>query len=183
MVEASYKDPKYHNSTHAADVLQCVHYMLTRGGATAFLTPFQTLGLVLSAIVHDLGHDGFNNDFHRNTISERAMMFNDQSVQENFHLKSFCEQTLTDPTVNIFECLTSEQKLDLRRMIIELVLATDMTFHKKKQDDLQAAITEHGKTPEHWKDKARLFMASLLHACDISNPVRGHWSLLRSLHC
>lgn len=181
VVEASYNDPEYHNATHAADVLQCVHYMLTRGGAASFLTPFHTLALILSAIVHDLGHDGFNNDFHRNTLSERAIMFNDQSVQENFHLKSFCDQTLTDPTVNIFECLTSEHKLDLRRLIIELVLATDMTFHGKKQEDLQAAILVAGQEPEHWKDKAKLFMAAVLHACDISNPARPvrlatHWA-------
>eukprot|EP00286_Rhodomonas_abbreviata_P021273 CAMPEP_0181309958 /NCGR_PEP_ID=MMETSP1101-20121128/12310_1 /TAXON_ID=46948 /ORGANISM="Rhodomonas abbreviata, Strain Caron Lab Isolate" /LENGTH=491 /DNA_ID=CAMNT_0023416515 /DNA_START=168 /DNA_END=1641 /DNA_ORIENTATION=+ len=181
VVESSYNDTDYHNATHAADVLQCVHYFLKTAGASKFLTKFQTLGLILAAVVHDLGHDGFTNDFHVKTLSERAMMFNDQSVQENYHLKSFSEKTLADPTVNIFQCLTQEQQLELRKLMIELVLATDMTHHKMKQEDLEMAIDTLGQDPENWKEKTRLFMCAILHACDISNPARPtrlarHWA-------
>ena len=41
--------------------------------------------LLLAAMVHDVGHDGFNNVFHKNALSDRAVSFNDQSIQI-FHL-------------------------------------------------------------------------------------------------
>jgi len=38
-------------------------------------------------MVHDVGHDGFNNVFHKNALTDRAVAFNDQSIQV-FHLSA-----------------------------------------------------------------------------------------------
>jgi hypothetical protein len=37
--------------------------------------------IMVAAIVHDVGHDGMNNSFHKVTASERALAYNDQSIQ------------------------------------------------------------------------------------------------------
>ena len=39
------------------------------------------LALLLAAIVHDMGHDGFTNAFHKNRLTRRALSHNDQSIQ------------------------------------------------------------------------------------------------------
>jgi hypothetical protein len=50
---------RYHNRTHAADVLQSMHVLMTRGGLVRRLG--EDLGLLagyLAACIHDLEHRG-----------------------------------------------------------------------------------------------------------------------------
>ena len=49
---------------------------------TLILPPLpQILALILAAVVHDVGHDGLNNAFHQAALTDRAVSFNDQSIQ------------------------------------------------------------------------------------------------------
>ena len=61
------------SSTHVADVLQSAHFLLSSGGA-----------LLLGAMIHDAGHDGFTNSFHKNRVTQRALIYNDQSIQARY---------------------------------------------------------------------------------------------------
>ena len=63
------------------------YLFLTQGNFLMFaqLSELDALSLCMSAICHDFGHDGFTNAYHVNQISERAIRYSDQSVQENFH--------------------------------------------------------------------------------------------------
>ena len=47
----------------------------------------KVLAVLLTAMMHDVGHDGLNNTYHKNALTTRARTFNDQSIQENFHLR------------------------------------------------------------------------------------------------
>jgi hypothetical protein len=62
MVEASYPDNPYHNSLHAIDVTSSTSFIL-HCGLGEQLTEFETACLLISCIVHDIGHPGFNNGF------------------------------------------------------------------------------------------------------------------------
>ena len=86
VMEDSYKDNPYHNKIHAADVLQTVHYMLKCKGMDNMFADAEILALLLAAIVHDVEHDGFNNDFHKASLSELALLHNNHSVLENHHV-------------------------------------------------------------------------------------------------
>ena len=83
-----YRSVEYHNDMHAADVLQMSYLILTNGGVIewAELNQLDQLAVFISAVCHDYGHDGFTNAYHVNSISERAVRYSDQSVQENFHV-------------------------------------------------------------------------------------------------
>ena len=81
------RNVEYHNDIHATDVLQMTYVFMTKGKLCEFaqLNELDALSICMSAISHDFGHDGFSNSFHVNTISERAIRYNDVSVQENYH--------------------------------------------------------------------------------------------------
>ena len=70
---------QYHNELHAIDVLQMAYLMLTKGEIRDFgkLTELDTLSVVISSVCHDYGHDGFNNAYHVNAITERAIRYSD----------------------------------------------------------------------------------------------------------
>jgi hypothetical protein len=96
-VENLYQDNEYHNSLHAADVLQAAHFLLARGGAAQFLPPLAVFALLVSAMIHDAGHDGLNNLYHQNALTDRALAFNDHSIQENFHCMTVFTSMARDP--------------------------------------------------------------------------------------
>ena len=84
------QDTPYHNSLHALDVLQTI-YVYTFVTNICDLTHFNDLdilSILLSAMVHDLGHPGLNNNFHSCSLSDIAIQYNDKSVLENYHARS-----------------------------------------------------------------------------------------------
>lgn len=81
------RDVEYHNDMHAADVLQVTHFFLTKGKVIDITeaNELDLISVVIAAVCHDFKHDGLNNSYHINAISDRAIRFNDQAVQENYH--------------------------------------------------------------------------------------------------
>ena len=124
------QDVEYHNDLHGSDVLQMCFYMLTTGGLeTALkLSKIDMITFLISAVCHDVGHDGFTNSFHVNKITKRAIDFNDKSVQESFHVATTF-QILDEDQFNITGKLTKEEFKLFRKNAIGLILATDMAQH------------------------------------------------------
>ena len=62
--------------------MQMVFFMLTTGGLyyKIQLNKLDAFSVLLAAVCHDLGHDGFTNGYHVNKISRRAIDCNDISV-------------------------------------------------------------------------------------------------------
>jgi cAMP-specific phosphodiesterase 4 len=130
MVESLYAtDVPFHNSTHAADVLHAVHFLLGPCGAAALLSPLSVLALLLAAAAHDAGHDGFNNLYHEHAQTDRALAHNDHSVQENYHCSLVFRQMHTNPRADVLAALPPAQAQEVRRLMITLILATDMKDH------------------------------------------------------
>ena len=77
----------YHNDLHGADVMQFAGYLMLRCNLIDILhlDKLDCMSLIIAAIAHDLGHDGFNNNYHVNAITRRAIDSNDNSVQETYH--------------------------------------------------------------------------------------------------
>ena len=58
-LEASYKASNpYHNSTHAADVVQGLATLFAQNSFMAQLTDLEMLSMILSCAMHDAGHPG-----------------------------------------------------------------------------------------------------------------------------
>ena len=94
---------------------------------------------LVAAAVHDVDHPGRNNQFLINTSHELATMYNDESVLENHHL-AVTFKLLKDESCNFLENLEPAQMKAFRRMVIDNVLATDMTKHLKHLGDLKTKV-------------------------------------------
>ncbi len=77
-IDAGYSpNNPYHNARHAADVLQSMHVIVTRGGlAPGYVDRATLLACYLSAVVHDFEHRGRSNDFLINTQDDLAIRYN-----------------------------------------------------------------------------------------------------------
>lgn len=84
---SKYKNP-YHNLIHAADVTQTVHYIMLHTGIMHWLTELEILAMVFAAAIHDYEHTGTTNNFHIQTRSDVAILYNDRSVLENHHVSA-----------------------------------------------------------------------------------------------
>eukprot|EP01130_Rhizamoeba_saxonica_P015721 TRINITY_DN7101_c0_g1_i1.p1 TRINITY_DN7101_c0_g1~~TRINITY_DN7101_c0_g1_i1.p1 ORF type:complete len:460 (+),score=92.02 TRINITY_DN7101_c0_g1_i1:27-1406(+) len=127
-IESGYKvgNNPYHNNMHGAEVLQCLDYLIYTTHLIDYLSDTHELGAILAAIIHDYKHPGYNNHFIVSTGNDIALIYNDKSVLENYHLSQSFQI--------LYECqllshLPAQALRSVRKIIIDMVLATDMTQH------------------------------------------------------
>ena len=99
----------------------------------------EIMAALVSAAVHDVDHPGRTNQFLINTSHELAIMYNDESVLENHHL-AVAFKLLKDPNCNFLENMEPAQTKAFRRMMIDNVLATDMSKHFKHLGELKTKV-------------------------------------------
>lgn len=66
-------------------------------------------------------------------------MYNDESVLENHHL-AVAFKLLQEDNCDIFANLSKKQRQSLRKMVIDMVLATDMSKHMSLLADLKTMV-------------------------------------------
>lgn len=129
LIEANYRENPYHNSTHAADVLQATAYFLNKPRLKNVLDPFDEAICLIAAIIHDIDHPGKTSAFLCNSTHELAILYNDISVLESHHAALAFKLTMKDEATNIFKNLDKETLKEVRHSVIDMVLATEMTKH------------------------------------------------------
>lgn len=67
---------------HGVDVAQMANIFLIKGKLIqlAELEHMDIMAFLVAAVCHDFGHDGFNNGYHVNAFTDRAIRYNDISV-------------------------------------------------------------------------------------------------------
>jgi len=173
--EGMYEDATYHNSTHAADVTQLVHSMLGSVGFGACFDSLNAFTLVLGAIVHDMGHDGRNNQFHINAQDELALTYNDRSVLENFHIAQAFRLLKGNADADILSDLCPETLVRVRKEMIEVVLGTDMAQHFTQVSNFKHLAEKLGADTDAWCSDLTARSAlqvMVLHAADIATPAK-----------
>uniref|UniRef100_A0A0N4Z9G5 Phosphodiesterase n=1 Tax=Parastrongyloides trichosuri TaxID=131310 RepID=A0A0N4Z9G5_PARTI len=170
-LEAGYSrhNNPYHNVVHASDVTQSSHFMLSQTGLASSLGDLEMLAVIFGAMIHDYEHTGHTNSFHIQSGSQYALLYNDRSVLENHHVSS-CFRLLKEEDKNITERLTREEFREFRNMVIEIVLATDMSTHFVQIKTMKNMLS----LPEGI-DKTKA-LCLIVHACDISHPSKP-WDL------
>ncbi|OCT90401.1 cAMP-specific 3',5'-cyclic phosphodiesterase 4B isoform X3 [Xenopus laevis] len=169
-------DVAYHNSLHAADVTQSTHVLLSTPALEAVFTDLEILAALFAAAIHDVDHPGVSNQFLINTNSELALMYNDESVLENHHL-AVGFKLLQEENCDIFQNLTKRQRQTMRKMVIDMVLATDMSKHMSLLADLKTMVETKKVTSsgvlllDNYTDRIQV-LRNMVHCADLSNPTK-----------
>ncbi|KAI3379903.1 hypothetical protein SNEBB_006175 [Seison nebaliae] len=124
-----YESNPYHNSTHAADVLQCSAYFLRNYVLRQILSQTEQAVCLLASIAHDVDHPGLTNHFQIHSETPLAIMYNDTSCLESHHAAVMFALTLQNGNVNIFKNLPNTSYRNVRRGVVSAILATDMANH------------------------------------------------------
>ncbi|XP_022160358.1 cAMP-specific 3',5'-cyclic phosphodiesterase isoform X3 [Myzus persicae] len=170
------KDNPFHNSTHAADVVQSTNVLLNSPALESVFTPLEITAALFAAAIHDVDHPGLTNQFLINSSSELALMYNDESVLENHHL-AVAFKLLQNDGCDIFQNINKKQRQTLRKMVIDMVLSTDMSKHMSLLADLKTMV-ETKKVAgsgvlllDNYTDRIQV-LQNLVHCADLSNPTK-----------
>merc|ERR1711991_224794 len=177
-VQENYSNNPYHCFRHAFDVTQTLFALLSElqdSSDPIHFTSLEIVAMLISTLCHDVGHVGKTNKFLVTTYHPLALRYNDKAVLEQFH----CSRTfeiLLKPCNNILCNLSEQQYMEVRQMIIDCILSTDMAEHFSMCSKLE--------TYQSRSDLPRsLLLQTLVHFADISNvtkqwPLAYKWSRL-----
>ena len=179
-----FKTTLYHNSMHGADVTQslCLYFLNSNAEEICQSLVLDLLGILISALGHDLGHPGLTNPFHINSSSELAITYNDVSCLENFHASKLF-RTIRNPETDIFEKLSVQDYKTIRKRMIGNILATDMANHGKIMTLIKSRIAINkaenktkfellsGNEKTKFEEQQSLF-DFLIHAADLAHNTK-----------
>ena len=179
-----FKTTLYHNSMHGADVTQslCLYFLNSNAEEICQSLVLDLLGILISALGHDLSHPGLTNPFHINSSSELAITYNDVSCLENFHASTLF-RTIRKPETDIFEKLSVQDYKTIRKRMIGNILATDMVNHGKIMTLIKSRIAINkaenkakfellsGNEKTKFEEQQSLF-DFLIHAADLAHNTK-----------
>eukprot|EP00043_Microstomoeca_roanoka_P004774 m.51742 g.51742 ORF g.51742 m.51742 type:complete len:1027 (-) comp12646_c0_seq3:37-3117(-) len=170
----------YHTNTHGADVL---HTMACLLDSVPFFTPTEVFAAIVAAGLHDVAHPGYTNNFLIKTNHEFSLLYNDKSVLENYHASTTFKIMRDHPECNILANFPADQQLAIRRLIIDMIMGTDMTRHARHVTEFKEYVAvctskieahEHMNVPadvlglETTVKERSLVLDYMLHCSDLS---------------
>ncbi|KAL5273625.1 PDE8B family protein [Megaselia abdita] len=176
VIEDNYhQQNSYHNSSHAADVMQATGAFINQLAKKDFVMDRMDEAIALiAAAAHDIDHPGRSSAFLCNSKSPLAVLYNDLTVLESHHAATMFKLTLGDDKINIFKNLDKESYKSARAVIIDMILATEMTRHF---EHLAKFVSVFGSDVEardvQMEDEGQvLIRRMLIKVADVSNPSR-----------
>ena len=164
----------YHTERHALDVLQTIYIYTFKTDLIKILKlgHIDIISIGISALVHDISHPGYSNDYLIKSNNKLALLYNDSHVLENFHLsETFNILFDKNKHCNIFSNLGNDDYKLIRKRMIELILSTDMSNHSKVTSIMKNLFFDNDN---FYKKKFNMeeqqnIMNFLLHTADISH--------------
>jgi len=183
-ISGKYLDNTYHNYKHGYDVAHTVWRLVSVPGLNLVFSHLEFLSLIVAAVAHDVGHPGVNNLYLVKAKNELALLHNDRSPLENMHCAVLYD-VLSRPATNIFVNFTDKQWRDSRKIILGVILGTDMSHHFEQISKTQLFLEVNGDDTAKFcsgqkdtieafaEEKDRMFILEIcLHCADISNPFK-----------
>ncbi|KER20227.1 hypothetical protein T265_11168 [Opisthorchis viverrini] len=170
-------DAPFHNSIHATDVLHTMDKLFCFNDLQSMFSDLEVFSTLFACIIHDIDHPAVTNQYLINTNNELAILYNDKSVLENHHLYIGFDLLHSEPQVDITKHFTTMQRQLFRKIVISLVLATDMSKHMTLLADLKTMVESQRASGfnEIKLDTLAVriqILECLVHAADLSNPTK-----------
>lgn len=122
---------------------------------------------LIASAAHDIDHPGRSSAFLCNSDNQLALLYNDICVLESHHAATTFRLTLSDEKINIFKNLDRKTYQLVRSIIIDMILATEMTRHF---EHLAKFVSVFGNDAET-KEVSDFFINSSLF-CGVKNSSR-----------
>lgn len=168
----------FHNALHATDVMFTTNFFLQAPLLRDMTGSLDKFAAVLAGAAHDYAHPGLSNPFLISTREDKAVLYNDQSVLEMFHIAGSFRIMLTNPNCDVSEYMSREQFRQFRETMVSMVLATDLKTHFEHLGRLKTRVATDMYASVERKD-VLLLLGQALHAADISNPCKTRPLMLR----
>ncbi|KAG7379434.1 cAMP-specific 3',5'-cyclic phosphodiesterase 4D [Phytophthora pseudosyringae] len=144
VLDDGYISNPYHNSSHAADVVNSVNFLITTladGQIRDTLTNLEFYAALVAAAIHDFRHPGKSNNYLIKAKHDLALQYNDRSILESMHLaETFF--IMRNPLCDIFGRMKDKPYREIRKAIIEMVLSTDLSMHLQLVGNLKALLLQ-----------------------------------------
>ncbi|EZG55538.1 phosphdiesterase [Gregarina niphandrodes] len=156
----------YHNKYHAVQVYHVTWHM------TQCIQSYYhyCYPLLIAAMIHDVDHLGVTNNYLIAVEHPLSILYNDMNILEQHHCAFIFTALSERSDLDIFSRLGSAEKRTIRKIIIQLILSTDMAKHAS----LMTALTTHlaPKAKDQYSpDDLFIFGQVVLHASDLSNQL------------
>lgn len=172
------RDMPFHNAAHAADVLHSLFMMLSTTALGDKISGHNQVGALFAAVMHDIEHTGFTNDFLIKTNHEIARTYPTRAPMEAKHI-SLAIEAITHPTFNILGKMTAAQQDDVLTVVRETILATALCYQRELLDAVKAVSASEWAKVEMRDDEdvlpAPLQLLSLrcaMHVSDICQTMK-----------
>ena len=146
-IESGYLANPYHNNIHAADVTQTMSFFITKPFLLPYVKPLEILASLLAAAIHDYRHPGLNNAFHVAISHSLAIRYNDKSVLEAYHVAEFFS-LVKNEAYNALAGLQRTEFNELRSLMIDMVLGTDMAHHFEETAKFKSKLLQVARNKE-----------------------------------
>jgi hypothetical protein len=174
LIEKGYHDLPFHNKIHATDVLHGMNYLVKNPKIKSMCSTVDIMCCYIAAIIHDYDHPGYSNVYLINIQDEMSILYNDQRVLENHHLAKAWE-LLLKPENNFLKNFDKKEFLKIRKLIIELVLATDLSQHNQLLSSFKDKIMNNPDLVID-DDAKELILKIIIKFADVSNTSKT-WNL------
>ncbi|XP_015670958.1 cGMP-dependent 3',5'-cyclic phosphodiesterase [Protobothrops mucrosquamatus] len=178
MVKKGYRDPPYHNWTHAFSVSHFCYLLYKNLELVKYLEDIEIFALFVSCMCHDLDHRGTNNSFQVASKSVLAALYSSEgSVMERHHFAQAIA-ILNTHGCNIFDHFSRKDYQRMLDLMRDIILATDLAHHLRIFKDLQK-MADVGYDPAN-KQHHSLLLYLLMTSCDLSDQTKG-WKTTRKI--
>ncbi len=156
-----------------------MHYFLQVGNVKKYFNESQLFSLIFACLICDYNHpyylfvsfaiSGFSNRFLIKTKHPLALRYNgimlphytiDQSVLENYHCSSVFALLKEREDLNVIKLQTKAGYRKMRRLVVETVLATDLSQHFALLNKLKTKL-EGDVKPKTEEEVAVLFRTTV----------------------
>lgn len=140
------------------------------------MSTLELLSAIIAGLGHDVSHPALTNKYLIATKDELALTYNDKSVLENMHIAKIFN-IMGKESCNILANLSENDWIVCRKIIIEMILETDMSKHFESLGKFRTRTSSIGDIDLDKPEDKLFIMCMAIKCADI-----GHSAKVTELH-
>jgi hypothetical protein len=193
-IAAGYENNEFRNFLHASHVAHLANLLLNGIHATGGSKdasgiahdPLARFAIVLSALVHDVGHAGVPNGRLAEERSGLADKYRNKSIAEQNSINTAWDILMADCFKNLQHCMfeSTEERHRLRQLLVNCVMATDIfdedlrALRPSRWEKIFPEDASSSSDEEEGNCKATIVIEHIMQASDVAHTMQ-EWEIYR----